>query len=136
MQLREHQDFETYTINPFAKEILNVDSDIINGQALQETYPHLAVLDLVTFSYKDIEMTLGHDVYNAHRPLECFSADEKRSPVAVRLLIGLVLSGSLPYRSCLTSTCFKVNIEYDKVVAIQKKSWYDIESFGADKQVD
>ena len=81
---REHQDFEPFTINPFVKESLNVGSDIINVQALQETYPHLEVLDPVTYSYKDIEMIIGQDVYHAIRPLEDFSADEKRSPVAVR----------------------------------------------------
>ena len=65
---REHQDFEPFTINLFVKESLNVGSDIINVQALQETYPHLAVLDPVTNSYKDIEMILGQDVYHAiHR---------------------------------------------------------------------
>ena len=133
---REHQDFEPFTINPFVKESLNVGSDIINVQALQETYPHLAVLDPVTYSYKDIEMILGQDVYHAIRPLEYFSADEKRSPVAVRLPIGWVLSGPLPSSSCLTSTCFKVNIEHDNELASQVKSWYDIESFGANKQVD
>ena len=107
---REHQDFEPLTINPFVQESLNVDSDIINVQGLQETYPHLAVLDPVTYSYKDIEMILGQDVYQAIRALENLSADEKRSPVAVRLPIGWVLSGPLPSSSCLTSTCFKVNI--------------------------
>ena len=84
---REHQDFEPITINPFVKESLNVGSDIIKVQALQGTYPHSAVLDPVTYSYKDIEMILGQDVYHAIRPLEYFSADEKRSPVAVRLPI-------------------------------------------------
>ena len=34
---REHQDFEPCIINPFVKESLNVGSDIINVQALQET---------------------------------------------------------------------------------------------------
>ena len=105
---REHQDFEPFTINPFVKESLNVGSDINNVQALQETYPQLAVLDPVTYSYKDIEMILGQDVYHAIRRLENFSADEKRLSVAVRLPIGWVLSGPLP-----TSTCFKVNIEND-----------------------
>ena len=133
---REQQDFEPFTVNPFVKESLNVGSDIINVQALQETYPHLAVLDPVTYSYKDIEMILGQDVYHAIRPLEYFSADEKRSPVAVRLPIVWVLSGPLPSSSCLTSTCFKVNIEQDNELASQVKSWYDIESFGANKQVD
>ena len=133
---RQHQDFEPFTINLLVKESLNVGSDIINVQALQETYPHLAVLDPVTYSYKDIEMILGQDVYHAIRPLKYFCADEKRSPVAVRLPIGWVLSGPLPSSSCLNSTCFKVNIEHDNELASQIKSWYDIESFGANKQVD
>ena len=132
---REHQDFEPFTIKPFIKENLNVGSDIINVKALQETYPHLAVLDPVTYSYKDIEMILGQDVYHAIRPLEYFSADEKRSPVAVRLPIGWVLSGPLPSSSCLTSTCFKVNIDHDNELASQVKLWCDIESFGG-KQAD
>ena len=85
---REYQNFETFNINPFVKESLNVSSDIVNVQALQETYPHLAILDPMTYSYKDIEMILGQDVYHAIRPLEYFSADEKRLPVAVRLPIG------------------------------------------------
>ena len=45
------------------------------------------------------------------------------------------LKRPLPSGSCSTSTCFKVNIEHDKELASQVKSWYDIESFGASKQV-
>ena len=88
MKPREHEDFEPITINPFVKKSLNVGSDIINVPALQETYPHLANLDPVAYSCKDIEMIHGQDVCHAIRPLEYFSADEKRSPVAVRLPIG------------------------------------------------
>ena len=133
---REHEDFEPFIINPFVKESLKVVSDIINVQSLQETYPHLAVLDPVTYSYKDIEMILGQHAYHAIRPLEYFSADEKRSSFAVRLPIGWVLSGPLPSSSCITSTCFKVNIEHGNELVSQVKSWYGIESFGANKQVD
>ena len=133
---REHQVFESFTINPFVKESLNVGSDVIIVQALPETYAYLAVLDPVTYSYEDIEMILGQDVYHAIRPIEYFSADEKRSPVVVRLPIGWVLSGPLPSSYCLTSTCFKVNIEHDNELAGQVKSWYDVESFGANKEVD
>ena len=60
---------------------------------MQETYPHLAVLDPVRYNYGEIEMILGQDVYHAIRPLEYFSANfsaEKRSPFAVRLPIGWV----------------------------------------------
>ena len=64
-------------------------------------------------------MILRQDVYHAIRPLKYFSADEKRSAVGVRLPIGWVLSGPLPSNPCLTSTCFKVNIEHDNELASQ-----------------
>ena len=81
-------------------------------------------------------MILGQDVYHAIRPLEYFAADEKRSPFAVRLPIGWVLSGPLPSSSGLISKCFKANMEQDFELASQVKSWYDMESYGALKQVD
>ena len=86
------QDFEAFTVHPYVRETLNVGSDIIDAKSMQETYPHLAVLDPVRYSYGEIEMILGQDVYHAIRPLEYFSADEKCSPFAVRLPIGY-LSG-------------------------------------------
>ena len=132
VKTREHQNFELFNINPFDKENLNVGWDIINTQALQETYPHLAVLDPVTYSYKTLRWYSDK--------MSIVPSDGKntslRSPVAVRLLIGWVFSGPLPSSFCLTSTCFKVNIEQDKELVRQVKSWYDIESFGAHKQVD
>ena len=81
-------------------------------------------------------MILGQDVYHAIRPLEYFSADEKCSPFVVRLPIGWVLSGPLPSSSSLASTCFKANLEQDFELACQVKSWYDMQSYGAFKQVD
>ena len=130
------QDFEAFTVCPYARETLNVGSDIIDVKSMQEIYPHLAVLDPVRYSYAEIEMILGQDVYHAIRPLEYFSADEKCSPFAVRLPIGWVLSGPLPSNSSLVSTCFKANIEQDFELACQVKSWYHMESYGAFKQVD
>ena len=81
-------------------------------------------------------MILGQDVYHAIRPLEYFAADEKSSPFTVRLPIGWVLSGPLPSSSGLVSTCFNANMEQDFELASQVKSWYDMESNGALKQVD
>ena len=101
---------------------MNVGADVINIQALQETYPHLAVLDPVTYCYGNIEMILGQDVYHAIRPLEYFAADEKSSPFSFRLPIGWVLSGPLPSSLGLVSTCFKANIEHDFELASQVKS--------------
>ena len=75
-------------------------------------------------------------MYLAIRPLEYFAADEKSSPFADRLPIGWVLSGPLPSFSGLVSTCIKANMEQDFELASQVKSWYDLESYGALKQVD
>ena len=95
---------------------------------MQETYPHLAVLDPVTHSYGDIEMILGQDVYHAIRPLEYFSANKNCSQFAVLLPIGWVLSGPLPLISSLLSTCFKANIEQVYEMACQVRSLKDMES--------
>ena len=130
------QHFEAFTVRPYVRETFNVGSDIIDVKSKQETYPHLAVLDPIRYSYGNIEMILGQDVYHAIRLLEYFSADEKSSPFAVRLPIGWVLSGPLPSSSSLVSTCFKANVEQDYELACQVKSWYDMESCGAYKQVD
>ena len=71
------QDFEAFTLRPYMRETLNVGSNIIDVKSMQETYPHLAVLDPVKYSYGNVEMILGQDVYHAIRPLEYFAADEK-----------------------------------------------------------
>ena len=103
---------------------------------MQETYPHLAVPDPVKYSYGNIEMIVGQDVYHAIRPLAYFAADKKCSPFAVRLPIDWVLSGPIPSSSSLVSTCLKADVEQDYELACQVKSWYDMESYGAYKQVD
>ena len=95
------QDLEAFTVRPYVRETLNLESDIksIDVKSMQETYPHLAFLDPVNYSYGNIEMILGQDVYHAIRPLEYFAADEKcSSPFVVRLPIGWVLSGPLPFK--------------------------------------
>ena len=132
----EDPDFEAFTVRPSVRETLNVGSDIIDVKSMQETYPHLAILDPVKYSYGNIETILGHNVYHAICPLEYFAADEKSSPFAVRLPKVWVLSGPLPSSSSLVSTCFKVNVEQDFELACQVNSWYDMESYSAYKQVD
>ena len=94
VQLTPHkdQDFEAFTVRPYVRETLNVGSDFIDVKSMQETYTHLAVLDPVNYSYGNIEMILGQDVYHAIRPLEYFAADKKCSPFAVRSPIGWVLA--------------------------------------------
>ena len=75
-------------------------------------------------------------VYHAMHTLEYFSANKMCLPFTVRLRIGWVLNGPLPTSSSLVLTCFKANIEQDYEPAYQAKSWYDMESHVAYKQVD
>ena len=84
LTVRAHkdQDFEAFTVRPYVRETLNVGSDIIDVESMQETYTYLTVLDPIRYSYGNIEMILGQDVYHAIRPLEYFAADEKCSPFA------------------------------------------------------
>ena len=83
-------------------------------------------------------MILGQDVFHSIRPLEYFESDRKNSPFAVRIPLGWVLSGPLPSTSGLVSTCFKAVIqsESDSQLVNQLRSWYEMESFAAKKQVD
>ena len=70
--------------------------------------------------------------------LEYLEADRSNTPIAVRLPLGWVLSGPLPFTTGLFSTFFKAvtSSENDSILAEQLRSWYDIESYGACKQVD
>ncbi len=102
---------DPFELSPYLSANLNVGSDTIDVPSLQEVYPHLSVLDPVNYSYAQVEIILGQDVYHAIRPIEYFEAESKHSkhsPVAVRLPIGWVLSGPLPCTSTFASTCFKV----------------------------
>ena len=83
-------------------------------------------------------MILGQDVFHCIRPLEYFEADRPNTPIAVCLPLGWVLSGPLPSATGVFSTCFKAitSAENDSILADQLRSWYDMESFGAYKQVD
>ena len=99
-----NQEFKPFEVSLRVKKNLSVGADVINIKALQETYPHLTVLESVTYCYGNIEMILAQNVYHGIRPLEHFAADEKCSNFTVRLPIGWGLSGPLPSSSGLVST--------------------------------
>ena len=86
-----------------------------------------------------VDMVLGQDVFHFIRPLEYWDSDCKNAPVAVRLPLSWVISGPLPATSGLFSTCFKAvtsNEDTDSELVDKFCSWYDMESYGAMKQVD
>ena len=117
---------------------MKVGKDVIDVGNLKKIYPHLEPILLSKSSYSNVEMILGRDVFHCIRPLEYFEADGPNTPIAVRLPLGWVLSGTLPSTTGLFATCFKAvtSSENDSILADQLRSWYDMESFGAYKQVD
>ena len=120
------------------RKTLNVGNDIIDVHYLKTIYPHLEPIAVKTYSYGDVEMILGQNVFHSIRPLEYFESDQKLSPIAVRTPLGWVLSRPLLLTSGLVSTCFKAvtQSESDSQLADQLRSWYEMESFAAKKQVD
>ena len=133
---RDNQAFEPFKVSPYVKQDLNVGADVTNIKALQETYPHLAVLDPVTYCYGNIEMILRQDVYHAIHPLEYITADQKCSPFAVHLPIGWVPSNTSTVLFRYSLDLYSANMKEDFELTSQAKSWYYIESYSALKQVD
>ena len=127
-----------FPVTPYVRDDLKVGNDVIDVDNLKKIYQHLEPIPLSKYSYSNVEMILGQDVFHCIRPLEYFEADRPNTPIAVRLPLGWVLSGPLPSTTGLFSTCFKAvsSSENDSILADQLRSWYDMESFGATKQVD
>ena len=128
----------TFAVTPYVRDDLKVGNDVIDVDNLKKIYPHLEPIPFSKYSYSNFEMILGQDVFHCIRPLEYFEADRPNTPIAVRLPMGWVLSGPLPSTTGLFSTCFKAvtSSENDSILADQLRSWYDMESFGAYKQID
>ena len=131
-----------FAIKPFVSENLSIGTNIIDVEYLKSKYLHQEPTSLNKYSYADVDMILRQDVFHLIRPLEYFESDSKNVPVAVRLPLGWVLSspvGPLPSTSGLFSTCFKAvtsNKDADSELGDQLCSWYEMESYGAFKQVD
>ena len=128
----------SFAIKPYVRDDLRVGTDVIDVESLKTMYNHSEPIPLKQYSNSDVDMILGEDVFHFIRPLEYFDSDRKSIPVAVRLSLGWVLSGPLPSMSGFFSTPFKAvtNKDTDSELAAQLRSWYDIESFGAFKQVN
>ena len=80
-------------------------------------------------------MVISQEFYHRICPLEDIHDADKKTPMAVRLPVGWVLSGPLSSSSGLFSTCFKCNDE-DMERVSHVKAWHRLESCGKNKQAD
>ena len=117
----------SFVIKPFVREELIVGTKAIDVESLEVLYPHLEPIPLKRYSYADVEMILGQDVFHCVRPLAFYETDRKNTPTAVRLPLGRVMRGPLPSTLGLILTCFKAvtQRETDSKLADQIRRWYD-----------
>ena len=125
----------SFSFRAYVKDHIRIGSDSISIPELQEKYPQLAPIKPIHYMDEDVEIIIGQDFYHAIRPVEYLLGEDSISPCAVRLPIGWVLSGPLPPSLKSNSSCLKGVVE-DMSLAEQIKTWYELESYGAFKQVD
>ena len=125
----------SFYFRAYVKDHIRIGLDSISIPELQEKYPQLAPIKPIHYKYEEVEIIIGHDFYHAIRPVEYLLGEDSISPCAVRLPIGWVLSGPLPPSFKSNSSCFKCVVE-DMSLADQIRTWYELESYGAFKQVD
>ena len=119
----------------YVKDNIRIGSELINIPDLQNKYPQLAPIKPTQYTYEVVEVIIGQDYYHAVRPIEFILGDDKNSPCSVRLPMGWIISGPLPPSINSTSSCFKCVVEKSSLTD-QIKSWYELGSNGAFKQVD
>ena len=125
----------SFSFRAYVKDHIRIGSDSTSIPELQEKYPQLAPIKPIHYKYEEVEIIIGQDFYYAIRPVEYLLGKDSISPCAVRLPIVWVLSGPLPPSLKSNSSYFKCVVE-DMSLADQIKTWYELESHGAFKQVD
>ena len=124
-----------FALCAYVKDNIRLSFELINFADLQNKYPQLAPIKPTQYTYEDVEVIIGQDYYHAVRPIEFILGDDKNSPCSVRSPIGWLISGPLPPSVVSTSSCFNCVVE-DSSLTDQIKFWYELESYGAFKQVD
>ena len=104
-----------------------VGNDVIDVDNLKKIHPLLEPIPFSKYSYSNVEMILGQDVFYCILPMKYFEADRLNTPIVVRLPLGWVLSGPLPSTTGLFSTCFKAvtSSQNDSILADQIRNWSD-----------
>ena len=91
----EDTKWSTFDVKPFARKHFSVGNDFIDVDGLKQQYLHLEPIPLKGYSYPNVEMILGQDIFHVIRPLEYFGNDRKGTATAVLFPLGWVLGGPL-----------------------------------------
>ena len=60
----------SFTVKHYVRDQLTIGNDVIDLDDLKTRYPHLELIALSKYSYTDVKMIFGQDVFHAIRPLE------------------------------------------------------------------
>ena len=115
------------TVQFYVYEKLKLGGQIVDLQGLKDRYPHMKNLPNQSYNLNEVQVILGQDCYDIHRPLEFKKSDDKAAPLAVKSKIGWSLSGPLPAKPAANLATTATSDSEDKL-ASQLSKWLDIES--------
>ena len=118
------------TVQFYVHEKLKLGYQIVQLQELKDRYPHLRILPSQSYNLNDVQLILGQDCYDIHRPFESKKSEDKAAPWAVKSKIDWALSGPLPAKQAATLATSATSIADDKL-ANQLSKWWDIESYAS-----
>ena len=64
-----------FDLTAFVKDDTKVGTDTVNIPALQSKYPYLAPIKPIVFSYADLDLIIGQDIFHAIRPEDNFKSE-------------------------------------------------------------
>ena len=126
----------TFDVKPYVRKNLHVGNDVNDVDQLKQQYHHLEPVALSKYSYGDVEMILGRVPLNP--PVGVFLSRPKKysncRPITVGL--GFEWTSAFDFGTRLDLLQAVTQSESDSKLADQLRSWYEMESFAAMKQVD
>ena len=96
-------------------EKLKLGDQNVELQELKDHYPHLRNLPKQNYNLTEVQVILGQDCYDIHRPFEFKRSEDKTAQWAVKSKIGWVLSGPLPAKQAATLATTATSIADDKL---------------------
>ena len=100
------------TVQFYVHEKLNLGDQIVDPQRLKKRYPHLENLPNQSYNLNEVQVVLGQDCYDIHKPLEIKKSEDKAELCAVKSKVGGALSGPLATKQTATlATTTSVSVD-------------------------
>ena len=121
------------TVQIYVHEKLMLGDQIVKLRELKDRYPHLRNLPNQSYNLSDVQLILGQDFYDIHRPFDLKKYEDKAAPWAMKSKIGWALSGPLPVKQAATLATTATSSADDKLA--NQSKWWEIESYASNCDV-